>query len=42
MSFDVSDEVKKAVGYLREGKAKFASSTTNSDVDIFIEKHKSL
>jgi len=36
------DEVKKAVGYLREGKAKFASSTTNSDVDIFIEKHKSL
>lgn len=36
------DEVKKAVGYLRQGKARFASGTTNSDVDVFLEKHKSL
>lgn len=36
------NELKKAVGYLRAGKAKFAPTTTNSDVDVFLKKHKSL
>ena len=38
----LKEELKTAVKYLREGKTKFSPSTTNSDVDAFLEKHKSL
>ena len=36
----VRNELKKAIGFLKEGKLKFAPTTTNSDVDMFLEKHK--
>lgn len=32
-------ELKTAVKYLREGKAKFAPHTDNSFVDDFLKKH---
>lgn len=38
----IKEELKTAVKYLREGKAKFSPHTTNSDVDVFLEKYKDL
>jgi len=35
-------ELKTAVRYIWEGKARFSPSTTNSDVDVFLAKHKDL
>ena len=32
--------LKKAVGYLRDGKRKFTPTTTNSDVDEFLKDHE--
>ncbi len=37
--FDLANELKLAVQYLREGKAKFTPGTTNSHVDDFLSKH---
>lgn len=36
----LKEELRLAVKYLKEGKAKFAPSTTNSFVDDFIAKHE--
>ena len=36
------DELVIALKYLKMGKAQFAPSTTNSDVDCFLTKHKHL
>jgi hypothetical protein len=38
----LNEDLKRAVQYLREGKAKFAAGTTNSFVDDFLEKYKEL
>ena len=38
----LTKDLKIAVKFLRDGKLKFAPNTTNSDVDLFIEKHRSL
>ncbi len=35
----IKRELETALHYLRVGKAKFTPHTTNSDVDMFIEKH---
>lgn len=35
-------ELKEAVAYLRQGKAQFAPTTTNSHVDLFLERWKDL
>jgi len=32
-------ELETAINLLKAGKRKFAPNTTNSDVDVFIEKH---
>lgn len=37
---NLEEELQKAVKYLYAGKKKFAPGTTNSDVDVFLEKHK--
>lgn len=38
----LNDEFRKAVKFLREGKAKFTPSTTNSFVDDFLHKWENL
>lgn len=38
----LKEELQTAVKYLREGKARFSPNTTNSDVDLFLEKHRDL
>ena len=34
----LKSELKKACGYLRQAKIKWDVRTTNSDVDVFLEK----
>ena len=34
----LKSELKKACGYLRQAKIKWGVHTTNSDVDVFLEK----
>jgi hypothetical protein len=36
----LTTELEKAIGYLREGKRKFAPTTTNSEVDCFLVKYE--
>jgi len=38
----LKEQLKLACQYLAEGKRKFAPGTTNSDVDVFLDKHKEL
>lgn len=38
----LTKDLKIAVKFLKDGKLKFAPNTTNSDVDLFLEKHRSL
>lgn len=38
----LKEELATAVRYLREGKAQFTPTTTNSHVDEFIKKHECL
>lgn len=40
--FDLFEEFKKAVKFIREGKQKFTPSTTNSLVDEFLKDHAGL
>jgi hypothetical protein len=39
---DYQNELRTAVQYLRQGKARFSPNTTNSLVDDFLNKHKDL
>lgn len=38
--FDAKEHLKTAVRYLKEGKARFTPETTNSDVDVFLERFR--
>lgn len=40
--FDAKADLKRAVQYLREGKARFAPNTDNSHVDGFLAKYADL
>jgi len=37
---ELKEQLKQAVQYLREGKAKFTPNTTNSFVDEFLKRHE--
>lgn len=39
---NLREQLKLACQYLAEGKRKFAPGTTNSDVDVFLDKHKDI
>jgi hypothetical protein len=36
---ELKEQLAEAVSYLREGKAKFAPTTTNSHVDVFLAQY---